>query len=677
MLTDKLREGATGPIAKIIFGLIILSFVIAGVGTYLMPRVNLNPVKVNGTSITSGELEQQFRIKRNSLERQLGQQYVEQTKNPEFLNSLRNDVLEQMINDGVVSDHIYKSGIVVNDALVKSRIVQMPEFKVDGKFNQSTYNKVLSRAGYTPDLFGEALRGDIAREIYLKTVLDGQFALPYEVSREAAMLTEERTFKKIDIDLSTFEKDVKVSDDEINAYYAEHKNDYLLPEEIKISYIYLQAADLEKDVKYTEDDLKKFFNLHAELYTVPEKRVVSHILLTGDDAEVKIKELKKQLDEGASFEELAKKNSQDDTSAAQGGKLPAFSLGNMDASFEKAAFGLAKVGDVSAPVNSQYGWHLIKLDGIEPQYNREFNDVKNDVIAKYVKQQSKELFDDKRQILADTSFENPDSLDAAIVAANASKVEGEAPSTSVKQTETKLFALDSDSLEFPLNDEKVKSSIKSYIASILKDISLPKDASAQSVEDEFLKYVNNSDVIDLGSSALVLYHINAYKEPTAKKLEDVKALITAAIVNKKAIANCQSLVKDVMEALNKGESIDGFIKDKKIKVGENIVYSRLTNDADPAVMTNVFEMPKAPQGKYTAKDFVDDNGNPYILVLSDVKLPNAEKDDGRDSFLNTQISNVRMMEDNILIIKAARADSVIEYNTDREYKKMLDNQSID
>lgn len=677
MLTDKLREGATGPIAKIIFGLIILSFVIAGVGTYLMPRVNLNPVKVDGRSITNGELEQQFRLKRNSLERQLGQQYIEQTKNPEFLKSLRSDVLEQMINEEVVSGHIYKSGVRVNDALVKARILQMPEFKVDGKFNQQTFNKVLSRAGYTPDMFGEALRGDIAREIYLKTILNGEYALPYEIAREASLLTEERLVKKLEIDLSTFEKDVKVTDAEIQAYYDENKNNYLLPEEVKLSYIFLTAKDLEQDVKYTDEDLRKFFNLHTELYTVPEKRVVSHILLTGDDAEAKIKELKAELDKGASFAELAKKNSMDPTSAAAGGKLPAFSLGNMDASFEKVAFGLAKVGDISAPVNSQYGWHLIKLEGIEAQYSSDFESVKNDVIAKYVKEQSKELFEDKRQILADTSFENPDSLDASVAAANAPKVEGNPASSSVKQNETKLFAIDATDLEYPLNDEKVKSNLKSSIASILKDVNVGPKADAQAVEDEFLKFVNNSDVIDLSSTALFVYHINSYKKPEPKKLEEVKPLIVAAITKKKAIANCQSLVAEVMASINKGEALDGYVSAKKLKIGTAKVYTRLSNDADPIVLKNVFEMAKAPEGKLSAKDFVDEEGNPYILMLEEVKLPADVKDDARDNFLNTQITNVRMIEDNVLLIKSARDNADIEYNHDREYQKIVENQSND
>ena len=144
MFTDKLREGSTGPVAKFLFIIIMVSFAIAGVGSYLTPKMDFNPVKVNGNSITNGELEQQFRLEKNKLERQLGKAFREQAKDPAFNASLRKQTLERMITDQVVSDHIFNSGVVISDDLVKNRIREMPEFQVNGKFSDAQFRKVLS-----------------------------------------------------------------------------------------------------------------------------------------------------------------------------------------------------------------------------------------------------------------------------------------------------------------------------------------------------------------------------------------------------------------------------------------------------------------------------------------------------------------------------------------------------
>ncbi len=674
MLTDKLREGATGPVAKIIFLLIIISFLIGGISLYLSPKISFDPVKVNGQTIPNYQLDQNFRQQRQRLERQFGRQL-----NDLEASQLRTQTLEKMINDQVLLDHTHNVGILVADALVAEQIAKMPEFQIDGKFDQKQYSEVLSRANYTPQSFGEALRTELASSIYRDTMVKNEFALPYELSRDAKMLAEERTFKKIDIDVETFAKEVKVDDKEVAAYYEAHKNDFLLPQEIKISYVYLKASDLEKDVVYTEEDLEKYFNLHTELFVVPEKRKVAHILLTGEDAEQKIKDVEKELKAGAKFADLAMKYSEDPASKDKGGVLPAFSLGNMDASFEKAAFALQNINDVSEPVSSQYGWHLIQLLDIEKQYQQNFADeaVHKNVIEHYVKDQSKELFGDKRQVLIDVSYDNPDNLDAAILAANAMKAPADKPSTSIVQKESKFFAPTADNLEYPLSDENVKNNILKSINDVLATMKSANDTPADQVEAEFLKLVNNSDVIDLSPTTLFVYHIDGYKKPDAKKLADVKSEIVTILARNKAVEASKATVAEVVQTLEKGEDINKFVLAKKIKVGAEQVYSRMTNSNDYEITSKLFAMQKAPEGKASIKSFEDNNGDPFILVLTKVHVPEITQDDRRDSFLTMQVSNINMEKDTVLLVQQSRQEADIDYNTDPAYLKQIANNHDD
>ncbi|MDD6176375.1 MAG: SurA N-terminal domain-containing protein [Succinivibrionaceae bacterium] len=676
MLTDKLREGATGPIAKIIFSLIIISFLIAGIGTYLVPRVNFDPVVVDGVTIPHAELENQVRVKKNALERQLGAQAQAKLNDKAFLQSLRKDVLEQMINDQVISSNIYKSGIIVNDDLVKRRIFEMPEFMVDGKFSQEQYIQVLARAGYNPNSFAEVLRGDTSRIIYLHPVIDGEFALPHEIDQLNKIVTEQRTFKKLDVNLDAFSQGLTASDEELNAYYNEHKEEYPLPEKVKLSYIFLTAHDLEKDVKYTDEDLQKYFNLHTEIFSVPEKRTVAHILVTGDDAEAKIKDIKSKLDAGGDFASLAKEYSEDPSSKDNGGQLPAFSLGNMDATFEKVAFNLKNVGEVSEPVNSQYGWHIVKLVKVDAARNLDFNEVKQSVIDNYAKEQSKVLFEDKLQIIENNAYENPDSLDAAVSKAN-DNGEGVEPSTTVKQVSKDYFTFEDENLENVLKDETVRDNIKAYIKNQIAELSLPDNTDAKTLESEILKNATNSDVVKIGPTALFVFHIDGYVKPEAKPLAEVKDDLTKAIVANKAKDNSKAFITKTIADLNAGKSVDEAVKAGKLKEAKEYTMSLFDSSENPQLALQAFEMGRLIDNKPFAKEFADFEGNPYIIVLNGIKEIEVPKDDNRDAFIAEQSVKNHAVTDNELLINTARADAEIEYNQDKEYLKMLENQSSD
>lgn len=646
MFTDKLREGSTGPAAKILFGIIIVSFAVAGVGSYLIPDRNDEPVKVNGVKIPEYELENQVRIEKSKLERQFGKKFFEQQMaiDDNFNNKFKASILERMINDETLSQLIEKDGVDIPAVLVKSRIRSMPEFQVNGEFNQDQYQKVLSMAGFqSPDAFGEALRNDIAKETFLKPVIEGEFALPGEVGHLTELLTENRTYTMVNINKSKFIGNVEVTEEQIKDYYEAHKDNYLNADKVKFTYIYLTTDDVEADVHYTDEDLTNFFNLHTELYTVPEKREISHILFTGDDAMEKAKEVKAKLDAGEDFAALAQQYSQDPSSAKNGGKLPAFASGHQDKSIDSAAFALEKVGDVSEPVESDFGVHIIKLNKIVPKTSKTFEESKSDVISRFVKQQSQEVFLDKRQIVADVSFENPDSLDFAAKEANSS--DKDHPSDTVKVQTYDFLASDAKDLKFPFSEKAVLDKV---------------------FDQELRESGMNSDLIELGPNAFVVVHIEDYVPKTPKKLDEVKKSIIADISADASRAGVNTYVDGLIATLAKGESIDGEAASGKITIDKPKTISRLDNKVDESVSRNVFELARADKGNINYGKYEDKDGNAYILILNDVEI-RSEPDASRDDFLTQQISNMKSKADNVVLINSARDKSKIEYNLSKKY----------
>lgn len=648
MFTDKLREGATGPVAKILFAVIIVSFAVAGVGSYLIPERNLDPVKVNDVKIPEYELENQVRLEKNRLERQFGRQYFEKqmASDPGFNSKFKASILERMINEEALAQHIADAGIEIPAELVRARIKAMPEFRVDGKFSQEQYEKVLRMAGYqSPEIFGEALRGDISKETFLKPVIEDQFALPGEIARVAGLLTEKRTYTRIDIDPAKFAGGEAVSDAEIAAFYEQNRDRYLQADRVKFSYIYLTVPDVKGDVHYTDEDLTAFYNLHSDLYTIPEKREISHILFTGDDAMEKAAAAKAELDAGADFAELAKKYSQDKTSADKGGKLPAFASGNQDLSIDRATFSLRNVGEISEPFKSDFGVHIVKLDAIIPAAAKPYEESKADVVERYVKEQSNEVFLDKRQIVADISYENPDSLDPAAKAANES--DKDHPSDTVKIKTYESLASDAKDLAYPFSEQSVLDKI---------------------FDPELRQSGMNSDVIELGQTAFLVVHIEDYTPKAPKKLEEVRDLIRADIADARARGRAEEYVAGILAKLEKGESVSGEQASGKLKIAKPRSITRLDNKTDEAVAKNVFEMPRAADGGATFAKFDTAEGAPYILALTAVEEKTGP-DASRDDFLSRQIATGKAKEDNYLMVDAIRSASKIDYNMSKEYLK--------
>lgn len=592
MLMDKLREGAQGSIAKIVFWLIILSFALAGVGSYLNRPVNTDPAEVNGETITSQALERAYTNERARMESQFGESFAQLASNPAYVQQLRKSVLDKLVDQLLMDQQADKAQIRIGDEQVKDAIRQMPEFQQDGKFDNERFINLLSRAGLTPKAFSDSIRMDLVRQNWVGGLVSSEFALPSESKRLGALMQQTRDVTVYTVPASHFAAKVSVSDAELDGYYKANQKRFMSPDLVKVSYLLIDSKELAKGIKLSDADAKNYYDQHQELYQTAERRHVAHILISEKDeakANEKAEELLAKIKAGDDFAKLAEANSADTLSARKGGDLEPFEKGVMDPAFEAAAFSLAKPGDVSSVVKSKFGFHIIKLLGVEPQSTKAFEAVKADVIAKLQSEKAHELFLDQQQKLSDLSFENPDSLDMV------------AEKLGMRVLTSDYISAATTS--YPFSDPKVKQ------------LAFSSDLREQNI---------NSDVISPAEGVALVLHILDYKPAAVRALAEVKAEVAAAVKNQKAQDEAAKHAKVLEAALAKGEPVDALLKEVGGSSKEHKAVTRNGADLDPAVQQALFRMQKPVDGKPSVELMVQGNGDQVVLVLNQVAVSDKE-----------------------------------------------------
>ncbi|BBT21281.1 MULTISPECIES: peptidylprolyl isomerase [Aeromonas] len=633
MMLDKLREGAQGKVAKVILGLIILSFALAGVGSYLNGPARTAPATVNGNDISAPALENAYRNERARMESQMGEAFNQLAANPDYMKQFRRGVLDRLIDQALIDDKARSLGLRVSDEQIKQAIVAMPEFAENGKFSNDRYLQLIRRAGMTPEMFRDSLRQDMVRQQLMGAVLGSEFALKGEAEQLDRLYNQTRDLRLIRLAASAYVDGIEVSDAEVEQFYKANSARFMNDETVKVDYLLLDAANLGKNIKVTEQDAQDYYDQHQDLFQRPERRQVAHILIPfGKDekaAEQKAEAVLAKAKAGDDFAALAKADSSDTFSAKKGGELDWFEKGVMDPAFEKAAFALAKAGDLSAVVKSPFGFHIIKLLGVEPAKTKPFVDVMSDTIARLQSEKAKEQFFAEQQKMADSSFENPDSLDLT----------AEAMGLQVQSTG---YFSQADA-PAPLNDPKVLSV-----------------AFSEQLRDDN----TNSDVIELADGKALVLHIMGHQPKAAKPLAEVKEQVITAIKHDKASEVARGKAQGLLDKLKAGETVQADLTALGLKVDTHTGVSRFAQEMDQNLVTQAFRMPHPTDGKPSVELVTEANGDRVVVALDKVNV--IKEPSQMVSLLQGQLGQGKAQADYKSLIDELRKAAKIEYFTDVE-----------
>ncbi|MEI8647793.1 SurA N-terminal domain-containing protein [Paraglaciecola sp. Hal342] len=578
-MLERIREGTQGTWAMAILGLVILSFVFAGVGSYINSSADTAAAKVNDDTISQADLERAYQNERGRMESQYGEAFAALTADSAYLQQFRQGVLDRLIGDKLIEQAAVDLGLRVSDAQIKQAIVAMPEFQFDGKFDNERYSAVLRQAGFQPNEFRDYMRVDMTRRQLSNALLGSEFTLLEETTQAYKLQQQTRDARYLTVPADMFKGDVTVSQSDVENYYQANITQFDTQQQVSLAYVELSVDDLLAGIGVSEDEAEQYYEQNIQDFRTQEERRASHILIEfGDDqqkAEQQAEDILAKINNGEDFAELAETFSSDTFSAENGGDLDWFSMGMMDPAFEDAAFALQNVGDVSGVVESEFGFHIIKLTDVKPEETSPFADVKEDVIAKLKAERAEEEFYAKQLRMAEVAFEAPDTLDEVAAIAE------------VDVKTTVMFSQDSapQAVNYP-------------------------NVVSQAFSDELINDQVNSDVIELEDNHVMFIRVADYEAQRTKSLDEVSVEINDILLAEQAQQAAKEWAETVLSDIQSQQDVSDKLQTKGIEWQEQNAVTRNASQVSPAVVTALFKL----------TDGEESNGQVVELFNGDVAL---------------------------------------------------------
>ncbi len=561
------RNSAKGSIGKIIVGLIVITFVLFGAESIISIAGNSSPATVNGDDISSTKFQRQLDARQQELAEQYGAEIAAQLANS---SELSREVLNTLINQVIQAQFTSNLGFEVSDDQILESLANVSAFQVDGKFNQDQYQYVLAANGYSHSSFMAEQKAQASLSQMKSGIVNSAFSLEKSVQTYADLLAQQREVSYLKLDANEYLAEVTISSDEIETYYLEHETDFLSEEQIDVNYLKIELAALAKQIIVTDDELQSAYESYVANRKEQTTLEISHILFSdGDDLEAQALAALSRLSAGESFSDLAKELSDDPGSAEFGGSLGELLPDIYVTDFYKAASNLTTVGQVSDPVQTEYGVHLIQLDAINSPNIASFEDEKVELLAKLQLDKAKDEMLSVETDLADLAFTSDSIQEVA----------------DTFQTEL----LNSGWLARTSNN------------SLLNDADVVEAVFSSQVIDDGLM----SEVVKTESGDLIVVQKKDYKPESTKALEDVSEAIVAALKSQKANELMELAIEEMLQQPLNSE--DAWSTPE-------VVSRQDYKDIPSAIVEKAFELAK-PQVEGYSLGKVIDTDSAYIVAV--------------------------------------------------------------
>ncbi len=410
MLTS-IRERATGWIAWTIVILITIPFALWGINSYFTDGVNVNVAQFDGEVIDYQTYQRAIFSERDRLRQQYGNNV-----SAEFLSGdvLGRQVVNRLVNDVLLQRDAQEKGFRVTDAQLAETIFSEPEFQDEQGFSRERYDRLLQFSGFSPAEFEALQRASAATQQLQTGFVESVLQIDSSVEDLTQLLTQRRLGEYVIVEPSAFLSEVQVTDEEIRKEYEDNQMRYEDDEKVKVQYIELSRDDFAVGFTPTDETLRELYDAEMQQFLEEEQRNVRHILLETEEddnsaAMERANELVTRLKDGEDFATLAAEYSTDVGSAEQGGSIGWINRGATVPAFESVAFSLTP-GEISEPVVSEFGIHIIQVEEIQDEKIKEFEEVRDELIEQAVRTQAESEMFEMAEELRNVAFEQPDSL---------------------------------------------------------------------------------------------------------------------------------------------------------------------------------------------------------------------------------------------------------------------------
>lgn len=589
-MLQAIRDKVTGWIAYGIIFLISIPFALWGVNSYLGGGEVPPAATVDGEEISVRDLDQAYANYRQRLSQLFGGTIPESFDNDSIM---REQVLGQLIEEFVLRQYTQKQRYRIGDDELNEMIRSMDAFQRDGQFDTEIYQSQVRSLGYSPVGFEQELRLTGSIEQFQNGIRGTAFVVPVFESQFTKLSNQTRKLRMLTHTVDP--ASIQVDDGEIEQQYQSQADRYRTPERIKIDYIELSLDGIKQNITLSEDDVLSRYQESQGAYTSAEIREASHILLkvgadeAAEEALARITEIRQRITNGENFADLAREFSEDPGSADSGGDLGEIERGVMVQTFEAALFSM-EVGQLSEPVKTAFGWHLIKLRAVSGGETQSFETLKSSLEDEMKTELAESQIYDIVENLANLAYEQPDSLLPA-----------------------------ADQLGLPVQTSDW------FDRSAQEGIAAEQKIRQFAFSPEVLTQGLNSEAIELGGDRVVFLRLNQREAPTLQPLEQVQERIKSELIQAKAREQSLQLGTAAIADLKSGKTLDDLAREWSSSINDPGFIERNQPGINAAVLGRVFSMPKPDMG-VVFDGLSQANGEYVVLELSAVLSNDANVD---------------------------------------------------
>ncbi|MEO7052655.1 MAG: SurA N-terminal domain-containing protein [Rhodanobacter sp.] len=559
-MLQAMRNKMHGWPSIIVLGVAVAAMSLFGMEGYLGGSSDTYVAKVGKSEISQTAFQNRMNQLRQQVSAQQGEHFDASIfEKPETKLS----VLDGMINEQLLLQANADWGMRVSDQALRSAIADIPAFQVNGKFDSTSYRAFLTSDGKTPDMFESDIRASLATQLLPQAISDSTIISDARVDAFLSLVTQRRDLRYFLLPKPE-PADKQVTDAQIESWYKSHQAEYMSPEEVSVKYVEVDAAKLKPEAAPSDAELKDRYAQEKQRFVQPEQRQVSHILInvptnaSPEQQKAALAEADKIAAEAtpANFAKLAEKDSQDLGSRRQGGDLGWLEKGVTNAAFDSAMFSLQQ-GQISKPVLSSDGYHIIWLRNIRSGESKPFSEVRDQLVKEATKSSRDHQYNELAGKMADQTYSNPSSLEPASVA------------LALPITTTPMFSRTNGS-----------------------GLTANPKVVAAAFSDDVLVHGNNSGLIDLGNSHSLVIHVDKHVPAAPKPLSEVRAQVQQSIVGERIAAAARKEADGALARLRKGESVEDVAKSLGAKVVSQLDAVRGQSlQVPPPVLKEAFLLP--------------------------------------------------------------------------------------
>ena len=580
-MLQQIRDKISGWFAGVFLGAIAVVFIFWGIRFESGP--SSAAAKVNGESISVAEVRRAWQQRQAEL-----QQAARDELPPAVVAAEQKKLIDEFVSRTILVQHAHDMGYRVGDAALAQEIQSIPALQVDGRFDRDRYAALLSQQGRSEAGFEDEFRKDLEVGQLRRGIAVSSFVTPGELVRRIALAGETRDVDWFVLPAASFEPTVQFTPAQVQAYYDANKARFVTPETASLQYVELKSTDVAAGIQVTEEGLRQYYDqVAAERYMDQERRRARHILIESgsDDAAAKktADDVAAQAKAGGDFAALAKQYSADPGSKDQGGELGWATREAYVPEFADAVFTM-QAGEISAPVKTQFGWHVIQLEEVQPAHQRSFDEVRAELETEYRAEQSQSMFYEKSQQLADDAF------------ASLSELEGVAEKNGLPLQTVAVYTRQGGG---PFGDN----------ARVLEAV----------FSDEVLQQRQNSPAISVTDGEVVVLRVTDYKPSAQRPLAEVRGEVEAELRRQDARKAAEAAAIADASSISIGTPIAEVARAAGAAPMGSRSIGRTAEGVDPALAKAVFRAPRPAPGKAIGGTAVLPNGDVAVFAVTGVR----------------------------------------------------------